>query len=349
MTRERPWDGLPAATQNALASAWRNYVPSEASALHARWWQFETWLRSLAYVELRAKYGSKWLDEIPDKARRFAENEAKLAYMTSPDAELILAYLDLADLFSLVDAKWELFKGSLIEKSAWMGRTQELRQIRHRIGHCRRPHTDDLARVEQMLRDLEKGTFRAVTSFNDCYWPKPDLADPIVDAWVREAHPTAQRLIKHAENQYDTSFRLHFSRRPWANQYEKGTAVTGREGYFWHATFSVRGGADTVQFWKDWHIQGSRAQDHIVFACFDGPSNVDLSFSALDDPVVVADAIGECFDALLTATRFSWAFDLRDSPDSWHQYSASLDPRVLTVGPWLVDKSMQPITLFSAG
>jgi hypothetical protein len=34
-------------------------------------------------------------------------------------------------------------------------------RIRHRIGHVRRPHDDDLNRVEQALRDLEHGAFVA--------------------------------------------------------------------------------------------------------------------------------------------------------------------------------------------
>jgi HEPN superfamily Swt1-like protein len=350
MARPSPWGKLPAGTRNALAGAWRNYVPPEASALHARWCQFETWLRSLTYVELRAKYGGNWLNEIPNKARKFAQNEAKLAYMTSPDAELVLSYLDLTDLFNLVDQKWELFDDALIEHAAWTGRTKELRQIRHRIGHCRRPHADDLARVEQMLRDLEQGALRAVTSFNTHHRPDPDLADPVVAAWVREEHPTAQRLIAHAERNYDTSFRLHFSRRPWADPYEAETAVTGREGYFWHANFTIRGnGADSVRFWNDSDIRDFRAQDYIVLACFDGPWSIDISFSALDDPVVAADAIGACFDALLTASRYGRTFGSMDRLDHWYRYSGSLDPRMQTVGPWLIDESMRPITIFSAG
>jgi hypothetical protein len=58
-------------------------VPGYASALHARWWQLETWLRSLAYVELRSKFGSDWTKQISQKALRYAKNEARLAYMPS--------------------------------------------------------------------------------------------------------------------------------------------------------------------------------------------------------------------------------------------------------------------------
>src|SRR3712207_5206205 len=35
-------------------------LPARSVALYARWWQLETWLRELIYVELRALYGSTW-------------------------------------------------------------------------------------------------------------------------------------------------------------------------------------------------------------------------------------------------------------------------------------------------
>jgi hypothetical protein len=74
--------------------SWASSVAPEASACHARWWQFETWLRSLTYVELRAKFGSGWLNQIPSRAVSYAKNEARLAYMTSADSEMLLSYLE---------------------------------------------------------------------------------------------------------------------------------------------------------------------------------------------------------------------------------------------------------------
>jgi hypothetical protein len=87
------------------------------------------------------------MDRIPAKAMRSARNEAGLAYMSSSDSELILSYLDVYDLFDLVDQYWDIFEPSLLDKQVWLGRAKELRQIRHRSAHCRRPHIDDVTRI----------------------------------------------------------------------------------------------------------------------------------------------------------------------------------------------------------
>jgi len=55
------WTRQPIVSRAALAAAWQNHVPAEASALHARWWELETWLRTLVDIELKAKYGADWL------------------------------------------------------------------------------------------------------------------------------------------------------------------------------------------------------------------------------------------------------------------------------------------------
>jgi hypothetical protein len=116
-----------------------------------------------------------------------------------------------------------------------LGRIDELRFIRNRLGHCRRPHKDDLGRVEQMLRDLETGSFTALSAFNQRYKPTDELEDQLVGAWVRNTHETASRLVSHAKNQYDTSFELTFSRRPWSSKTTPDAAISGTRGYVWHA------------------------------------------------------------------------------------------------------------------
>jgi hypothetical protein len=83
------WEAVPARTQDALESAWDCDVPALASAVHARWWQFETWLRSLVYVELRSAYGIDWLDILGKSAVTRAATEQQFAHMASTDANLM--------------------------------------------------------------------------------------------------------------------------------------------------------------------------------------------------------------------------------------------------------------------
>lgn len=50
-------ENLPLQPGRALEATVGHWLPPESLALYARWWQLETWLRQLAYVELRARDG----------------------------------------------------------------------------------------------------------------------------------------------------------------------------------------------------------------------------------------------------------------------------------------------------
>ena len=355
--RRGGWRELAVPVRGALTGGWVSGVPPEASACHARWWQFETWLRSLTYVELRAKFGSAWLNQIPPRAVTYAKNEARLAYMTSADSELLLSYLEVSDLFELIGQQWEILGPSLIDQQVWQGRLRELRQIRHRNSHCRRPHPDDLRRLEQTLRDLESGAFRAVAAFNRRDYPDEydeNLDDPLVEKWIRRKHPTAIRLIEHAASNYGVDFELNFSHRPWAAEYEEGTAISGREGYLWHAVFVLHNdGIDPQALWTSDTFGRASVRDSLVYLCLDSPYAIDISFSALDNPGDIADAIGAIFDAILPRIRRTPRYrsldDRRTADAALMQQAASLDPRVQACTAWAtVEDGMKPITLFSA-
>jgi len=166
-----------------------------------------------------------------DKLTRSESDRRRHTYMPTPDATSQLAYLDVGDLFELLARNWELFKPSLIDRPQWDGRVSELNTIRRRIAHCRRPHADDLNRLEQTLRDLERGAFRAFASFNAQRTPSWDLLDPMVDSWIRNGNHNAD-FVKHARDQYGVSFMCRYSRRPWAESRLSGTPVSGTVGTF---------------------------------------------------------------------------------------------------------------------
>ncbi len=321
-------------------------MPPEASALYARWWQMETWLRSLVYVELRAREGVRWVDALPALAASRARSDLRQGYMSTPDAQDRLAYMDTSPLLALLSDNWSVVGGALLDDAAvWSGRVVELTKIRNRIGHCRRPHPDDLARLEQTLRDLEPGTFRAAAAFNRQRTPEIALPDPVVDAWLRQGHKDARRLVKHADRSYDVQFVLRHSRRPWAEAHQEGEAISGRRGYFWHAVWYLgRGRLDLRKFWEDTYLDTHR--DLLVFVCADQTS-VEVSFPAIDDPGLIADAIGNCFDAVLASDRRD---ALRVEWETFIEAHSDLDPRVHVCSPWnTVHDDTLPITLFSAG
>jgi hypothetical protein len=212
---DQDWQALPDKIRESIKAAWVTGMPPLASALYGRWWQLESWLRTLLYVELRAKLGSNWVKALPKVSEKRRQGEQELRYMATPDAQNLLAYTDASVLFDMTLEHWALFEDTLLSKNVWAGRIEELRAIRNRIGHCRRPHTDDLIRLEQTLRDLNGGAFRAISTFNNQWRADNNWTDAVADGWAREQHKDAVRLIKHAERQYDTVFELRYSRRPW--------------------------------------------------------------------------------------------------------------------------------------
>jgi len=338
------WRGVPPDVQRAIEAGWAYGMPPHASALYGRWWQLESWLRSLLFVELRAQLGSHWEDVLPKRSESRQQGESEFHYMTTPDAQDRLAYADASALFQMTLDHWDLVAGSLPAKSVWTGRIDELLAIRNRIGHCRRPHSDDLVRLEQTLRDLDKGAFAAVAAFNNQRRANANWTDPLVDGWVRNSHQTAIRLIDHAERQYETSFELHYSRRPWAKAPTEKQTICGAAGYLWHASWYFRGGRSfhLDRFWRD--IAYNR--ESILFVCADTPSSISVSFSAMEPPEAVADVIGTCFDAALSHIGRG---DLTTDIAGWQAQYAEVDPRVQVATPWSsIDESMRGITIFAA-
>lgn len=342
---ERLPDDVTAAFEGAFDSG----VPSRSVAAYARWWSLETWLRALAYVELRSQRGQHWTDVLDRRALQRQSKEQARVYMASPDWMDPLAYLDAGPLFELVDRNWPLFEPSLISESSWRGRREELLQIRNRIGHLRRPHRDDLGRLEQTLRDLEHGAVKALRAYNRRRRPDCDCtSDPVVAGWIVGEHPTARRLLAHAERQYGISLELTYSIRPWASK-PIGQLISGSSGVLWHARFYVGSRYLRLrEFWRDDRLD-LRTRRLLVHVLADDPHQVELTFAAVDEPHEVGDAIGDAFDAVLANSS-------RRSLPGWDDPTVEAlrlprpdDARVLVGSPWnIVDDDTEPVTIFGA-
>lgn len=336
------WNDLARDVQLAIKIAWERGMPPMSSALYGRWWQLETWLRSLVYVELRASKGLAWVDELPKNSESRQQGEQEFQHMVTPDAQDRLAYADVSCLFKIIQSHWDSFRNSLLTKNVWTGRVEELLAIRNRIGHCRRPHDDDLARLEQTLRDINSGAISAITAYNRRFYPDEDWGDNVVNSWVQMHHPTAVRLINHADRQYETTFQLQCSRRSWSENPIQGQTISGVPGFIWHANWYFRGGRpfDLRGFWRE--IEPFR--DVIIMVCADGPSSIDVSFSALDDEKIIAEIIGHCFDVALSNLRHG---DNTEDYLQWRERYCDLDPRVQAGTPWSsIEESMQGISVF---
>jgi hypothetical protein len=310
-------------------------MPPEALAMYTRWWQIESWLRQLAHVELRARFGTNWIQVVDDRAKKRHQADQKYTYMPSPDSSDVLAYLDLGVLRTLLNEHWELFEPSLLDRGIWGGRLEELQNVRNRIEHIRRPHDDDLGRLEQMLRDLEAGARSALGTYHDLHWfDDIDMSDPVVRTWELGMHENAH-LIEHARRQYGTDFQLNYTLRPWAKQIEPGVRVTGHAGALWHVTINQRDRYLQVEeLWRD-YIERAPDSDLLIHLLIPNECRIQGTFSAVDDATLVCDSIRRLLEAVLVTStprlseraRSDLLYDpLDDVP--------AIDPRVQIKTPW---------------
>ncbi|MEV5079346.1 Swt1 family HEPN domain-containing protein [Streptomyces sp. NPDC056159] len=340
---------LGSESYDALRAVVPSVMPAQSLALYARWWQLEAWLRELIYVELRALYGAKWLDKLRAASGRQTQ-DAAYKHMSTADSENPLAYLDYSQLLEVIENHWGQFEYALLESGSWTGRQEELKRVRHRIGHIRKPHRDDLARIEQTLRDLEQGAFIACAAYNKRILPSPKkFKDAMTAGWISGEHPTAQRLIRHADIQYGVGLEVRVSRRPWASWPED---LENAEGLFWHADFYSRDRAvDVHHLWNE--IRGIRPL--IVHMLVSHPHHVEFTFSSIDDSVGTADVLGACFDALLYSLRHGSRAQQGAGLDDqgfaeWRSRTESIDYRIMSSSGWsIVSEDTIPISMFGAG
>lgn len=297
------YPGLGMGAENRMEEVQRaigSGTPAEAIACYARWWQLESYVREIVYTELRSAYGAAWSKEIGERASSRAAGDRVNYYMASADAEDVLSYADASVLFKLIDTHWHLFEEVLLPKVRWEGQVDTLLAIRNRIAHCRRPHADDLPRIELMLRDLEAGARAFYGSYADIAYPVKGRRDPLVKAWVKRHHPAAARLVEHCERNYDTRFQLGFSLRPWAETPGPKAAISGHEGAIWHAEWLLGGHEiDPERLWK---ALRSRTRELILHLLVE-VGGITVTFSALEQSDEVADAIADVFDTLIMTSR----------------------------------------------
>ncbi|MGW1341873.1 Swt1 family HEPN domain-containing protein [Kribbella sp. NPDC002412] len=341
---EAPW--MDGATESALRSIIPHYMQGSSAVLYGRWWQLERWLRTLVYVELKALHGRSWVDEVKAANGRLAQ-DAAYTHMSGPDNDNPLAYLDYSQLIQIVDNNWAQLGYALLEKGSWDGRQVDLKRIRHRIGHMRSPHSDDINRLEQTLRDLERGAFIALASYNERWVPDSETNnDPVTRGWIDGEHEVAQRLLVHAFDNYETNLNLRTSKRPW----NKGQVedLAGAQGYLWHADFFLRSRfVDVPALWRD--VKDTFVESLLLHLEIRSPRQISFTFSAADDAHQVSDAIGRAFDWVLVNSSLR---DRNENQDytTWTRRYRQMDYRIVCADPWTtVDETTVPINIFGAG
>lgn len=198
-----------------------NGVPTQSINIYARLWQFETWLRTMVYVELRALLGDNWSNELKLNQNSWQADKS-LTHMPTPEMNA-LSYCQLTNLLGLIDTHWNCFEGYFPPKPLWDAKLQEITQIRHRAAHFRVGHADDIARVKQFLRDIDKGFWQFCTSYNDTNPILPQSRDPVTAHFLRldplpwvefEEKKWAQFGMR--DKSLPVGLNVRAGRRPWA-------------------------------------------------------------------------------------------------------------------------------------
>ena len=298
---------------------------------YAHLWQFETWLRRLVYVQLRALDGDAWEAKInAGNAKKPKDNDKRMTHMPTPEDD-VLSFIQLSELKRVILEHWSLFEAYLPPKSIWDAKLEEVLAIRHRVAHFRLLHRDDLPRVKQFLRDIDPGFWRFCTTYNNARPVLPQSDDPVVEhflsldlfAWTEVEDKTWAR-IGHADPDERFAVTVEVLSMPWV----KWTVpIAGQQGFLYDVTIYARG-----QRHFDYRrlLRSTTAQhQHVAHICLDGGAK---PFRFTVPTCLGAAKIIEIIDAFYDAARNNVMPGLDDTEDGPVQALADTLPEYV-LGP----------------
>lgn len=307
---------------SSLSRAIEAGVPSDAVILYARWWQFESWLRQLAYFVLRSTWGITWASEVNAKAALLARRD-NINYLRSPDTEELLAYLDFSLLLSLIDDQWDQFAPFLLPRRIWQGRCEEFKTIRNRIAHLRRPSVRDISRIEIALADLEPGYREALRALQATEQHSEHQSDEVIQEFQ---NGELGNLAAHVRRKYELEVSLSVSSMPWAQLPAAAQPITGNAGLLWQ--LSVGGSGIFVSPSVFQRYLPETAREALIYAFLPYSFGATFAAAAVDDAVTVIHALHGCLEAYSSSMRPSVNVSAR-AIDEWPGDVSDLDPRIL--------------------
>lgn len=308
---------------SSLNQALEAGVPQESVALYARWWQFEGWLRQLAYFVLRSTWGAAWESEVNNRAAQYARRD-NLVHLASPDTGELLSYLDFSLVLSLIEDEWDRFEPFLLHHKTWLGRSVEFQPIRNRIAHLRRPAKHDLSRVETTLADLEPGyrkTLRALCAAE--VGDRPD--DPVVQAYRRGPLHDIISTARRRYGEYALDVSLSVSSMPWASIPDQPSPLTGTPGMLWQLNF---GGPDIWVWPQDFQEYiPTPARQALVYAFMPSPFGATFAAPTVDHADTAILALHDSLETFLYTARPLG--NIGGDAEHWPGDLTGLDSRIL--------------------
>ena len=125
------------------------------SVLHC----FENEIRSFIRETLLEKEGADWIDKLPQKIKKFAEDRQTLAYKDSwieGEKTDLLGFVEFGHLAQVMIDKWDHFM-DIIPSQHWLKqRMDELEKTRHFIAHNRMLLPSEFQRIYMYIADWNR-------------------------------------------------------------------------------------------------------------------------------------------------------------------------------------------------
>ena len=244
-------------------------LPQRVLQSYARLWQFETWLRRMVYIELRAFRGDDWISMVHNYDRSL-EGDKRLKHMPTPEVDP-LSYAPFSEIMRIISDNWELFSPYFPPKNIWEAKIEEVSQVRNRVAHFRRGHSDDLQRVIQLLRDIDHGFWIFCTSYNDSRPVLPPSEDPVTKMFLdldpfpfTEVEKNKWARVGSADPGMPLAVTVETLKRQWA---EPTDNVDGTKGYLYEIYIVARN--QRTYDYRKFLEKSQRIHKRLVHICLD--------------------------------------------------------------------------------
>lgn len=174
-----------------------------------------------------------------------------------------------------------------------------------------------------------------------------DDSDPVVESYLKDQFPYAEKLVEHAELRKDVSVRLSYTVRPWAERPRQGCLASGQPGIIWDIGFYPRFRRfDVARLWRHLNPYTRQLLLHLLVP---DVRHVEVTFAAVDDGALVAAAMGDVLQSVLHCAIPLTDNEINSWIDDAPRTPPSFDSRVQVSTAWsFVDDSTTPISLFGA-
>ncbi len=131
----------------------------EMARLYAVLHCFENEIRGLIRETLEEKEGADWIEKLPAKVKKYAEDRQKEALADSwleGDKSDLLGFVDFGHLASIMVEKWPFFE-DIVPSQHWLKqRMDELEKARHFIAHNRMLLPSEFQRLYMYVADWNR-------------------------------------------------------------------------------------------------------------------------------------------------------------------------------------------------